>query len=90
MSDFIIPTSTKAYHSPHWLIHHSFIHLAQKNILFKILNIYIYYLFIYLYIFWEAQQHTQLDKPLAPQILKLIGKGLIKVSPTLHYIFIYL
>jgi len=81
MSDFIIPTSTKAYHSPHWLIHHSFIHLAQKITLFKILIV---------DCFWGEAQHTQLDKPLAPQILKLIGKGLIKVSPTLHYIFIYL
>jgi hypothetical protein len=79
MSNFIIPTSIKAYHSPHWLIHHSFIHLAQKIILFKILHVDFF--------LGEAQQHTQLDKPLAPQI-KLIGKGPIRVSPTLHYIFL--
>jgi hypothetical protein len=34
------------------------------------------------------QQHTQFDKLLAPQF-KFIGKWLIKVSPTLHYIFLY-
>jgi len=57
------------------------IHLAQKITLFKILIV---------DCFWGEAQHTQLDKPLAPQI-KLIGKGPIRVSPTLHttYLFIY-
>lgn len=85
MSDFIIPTSTKAYHSPHWLIHHSFIHLAQNFTLFKIFNVGFFFFLIF---FWEVQQHTQLDKPSAPQI-KLIGKDK-SFTYTSHYIFIYL
>jgi hypothetical protein len=62
------------------LAHSSFIHLAQKFTLFKIFNVDFFF-------FGEAPQHMQLDKPLAPQ-MKLIGKGPIRVSPTLHYIFL--